>query len=527
MRIAVLYNLVDTIERGFEHDAISDNEITQTVAHVSSALQYCHEVTAVRVSLELLRKLKENSFDLVFNLCEGIDGFVGGEALIPAYLDILRLPYTGSDSLTLGLCLDKLKTKFLLIANHIHTPRYQTFSSISQKRRSTLRFPLIVKPVREDASVGITVDSVVTSEHDLLNQVEFILKNYHQPALVEEYIDGRELNLAIIGNGAGAQVLPVSEILFSLPQGCPKIVSYEAKWVVESDGYQKTRGVCPADLDSELEIRMRRIALKAYRLLGCRDYARVDFRLKGERPYLLEVNPNPGINLDSGFVRSAGTAGMSYEVLIRRILSEALSRYGLSLPEAPEGTPPDVAGVPPAFVSPRLCACPVAAMHMDQLLQWFNDPDISRYMDNPAAVYTRDGLTGLLLADRAEELNLIVQEKKNRRFIGYCALYNIRKDNRSAEISLLVGDYGFRGKGYGAEILRILLRIAFEHLELNSLLAAVTERNRPALRIFEACGFTRIGIRHQVQFAGAEKLNDVFFEMLREDYVRMKKAKGC
>lgn len=329
MKIGILYNLVDHVEHGFEIDKLSDNETEETVEHVRKALENDYEVMPMQIRRELLPTLTKNSFDFVFNLCEGINGNIHGEAWIPALLDIIGIPYTGSNSLTLGLCLNKIKTKYILIANNISTPLYQTFSSTSQKFNANLKFPLIVKPAHEDASVGINVDSVVNNKLELFKKIEFILKNYHQPALVEEYIHGRELNLAIIGNGSSIELLPISEIMFKFKEDLPNIVSYKAKWVTDSDESQKTVGICPTELSKEIEKHIKRLAMDAYNLTGCKDYARIDFRLQDNIPYILEVNPNPGINTDSGFVRSADVAGMSYDKLIHRILSEAMKRYNI------------------------------------------------------------------------------------------------------------------------------------------------------------------------------------------------------
>ncbi len=326
MKIGILYNLVDCIERGFEIDKLSDNEISGTVEYVRRALEKEHEVIPIRIRRELLPQLTRESFDFVFNLCEGIEGDVQGEALIPALLDIIKIPYTGSDSLTLGLCIDKIKTKHLLIANNIPTPDYQVFYNSSQKLNSGLTFPLIVKPAHEDASVGITVDSVVNNEPALFKRIEFIIKNYRETALVEEYIDGRELNVSILGNGNSIEVLPISEIVFDFNENAPNIVSYEAKWLMESEMFQKTYGVCPANLPADIELNIKKIAIDAYKITGCRDYARVDFRMEKNVPYVLEVNPNPGINIDSGFVRSASAEGLSYNGLIKKILSTAVKR---------------------------------------------------------------------------------------------------------------------------------------------------------------------------------------------------------
>ena len=190
-----------------------------------------------------------------------------------------------------------------------------------------MSFPLIVKPANEDASVGIDDSSVVYSLPDLRKRVRFIHTEYDQPALAEEYIDGRELNVAILGNRPPL-ALPISEIDFSgLTDGMHKIVSYEAKWMHGTVAYEGTNGVCPAILPAQLEARLKETAVRAYTLIGCRDYARVDFRLtKDGVPYVLEVNPNPDISDDAGFARSARAQGYSFAEIVGKIVESALER---------------------------------------------------------------------------------------------------------------------------------------------------------------------------------------------------------
>lgn len=182
MKIGVLYNLVENPERGFEIDMLSDNKIIETVEAVQIALEDEHEVIPVRMRRDLIPQLTHESFDFIFNLCEGIDGNVKGEYWVTSFLDMIGIPYTGSDSLTLGLCLDKIKTKQLLIANNIKTPKYQIFNGEQSKFKFSnnkpksplkfpLKFPLIVKPSNEDGSVGISVDSIAYNELQLLERV--------------------------------------------------------------------------------------------------------------------------------------------------------------------------------------------------------------------------------------------------------------------------------------------------------------------------------------------------------------------
>jgi D-alanine-D-alanine ligase len=181
----------------------------------------------------------------------------------------------------------------------------------------------------EDASLGITRESFVRNDVELKNRVEYVLSRYRQPALVEQYIAGRELNVALLGN-TQPEVLPISEIMFNFSDE-PKIVDYSAKWFRESDEYEKTVPTCPADLTPSTRTAVESWALQAYQALCCRDYARIDIRLKGTTTYILEVNPNPDISPDAGFVRSLKVAGISYEAFIERLIGFALERHRVPL----------------------------------------------------------------------------------------------------------------------------------------------------------------------------------------------------
>jgi D-alanine-D-alanine ligase len=190
-----------------------------------------------------------------------------------------------------------------------------------------LLFPLIVKPSREDASIGIDHASIVYNANELRKRVRYVIEQFDQPALVEEYIDGRELNVAVLGNRK-LEALPISEIdMSTLPKDYPRIITYNAKWLKGTAEYEHTRGVCPALLPPELETRMKALAIEAVQLIGTRDYARVDFRLsKDHKPYILEVNPNPDISDEAGFARSARAAGYTFDTMVQKIIETALER---------------------------------------------------------------------------------------------------------------------------------------------------------------------------------------------------------
>lgn len=276
----------------------------------------------------LIRCIEEKEPDLIFNLCESVGNESIHEMHVAGVYELLGIPYTGASAFVLGICLNKVRTKEILTYHKIVTPQFVLVRNISQlnSEEFALKYPLIVKPSREDASIGIENDSIVENPTQLRRRVRHILQTYDQPALVEEYIDGRELNVAIIGNKKPI-VLPISEIDFStLPPDYPKIVTYKAKWMQGTPEYAGTVGKCPAELPPETERRVKEIALKAYQVMGCRDYARIDMRLKNGIPYVLEVNPNPDLSDDAGFARAARAYGLSFEEAIGKIVESAFER---------------------------------------------------------------------------------------------------------------------------------------------------------------------------------------------------------
>lgn len=276
-----------------------------------------------------VKDLMEAKEDIVFNLCEGALGVSTFEMHMAALLELHGLKFTGSGPLALGLSLDKGLSKAVLNSRDIMTPEYSVFREPPARLKKGLKFPLILKPLREDASLGIDSGAVVYTMRDLRKRVEYIIEKFSQPAIAEEYIDGREFNVAIIGNGRDIRALPPSEIVFmDFPEGTPRIISYEAKWVAESPLYKKTVPLCPAEIPGYLKDELHSVALKSFEIMGCRDYARVDMRL-GEDGNLrvLEVNPNPDISSDAGLARAAGAAGLDYPSLISEIVSIAAKRY--------------------------------------------------------------------------------------------------------------------------------------------------------------------------------------------------------
>lgn len=278
----------------------------------------------------LIDLLRDERPDLIFNIVECLENESIQEMNVAGLYELLKIPYTGANPMTLGTALNKPRVKEILLYHGIRTPQFQVFR-VQDKivLKEDMKFPLIVKPSREDASVGIADDSVVYNINDLKKRIRYIFHEFEQAALVEEYIDGRELNVAIIGYRKPV-VLPISEIDFSgLTEDMHRIVSYDAKWMQGTIAYEGTNGKCPAVLPPALENAIRETALRSYQLIGCRDYGRVDFRLAADgTPYVLEVNPNPDISDDAGFARSARAHGLSFPQTIGKIVESALDRYG-------------------------------------------------------------------------------------------------------------------------------------------------------------------------------------------------------
>jgi len=314
-RIAVIYN--DTCPS--RYDSLGEQKavlgVLDAVQAVDNALQELgHVVTRVPLTPPLEateKKLTSLRADLVFNLFEGFSGYPETEAKVADILTLMGIPHTGCPGPALRLALDKSKVKALLQDNGIDTPAFQllTPETISKFR---LKFPCIVKPCGEDASHGISQESVVGNLAGLKKQVARISRSYGGKALVEEFVDGREFNVTVLGNSK-LSVLPVSEIEYALPHGVPRILTYAAKWDPESPDFRGTTAVCPARITNREVKRLEEVALKAFRLLGCRGYARIDLRLDNNgHVNVLEVNPNPDISPGSGAIRQAEAAGMTY-----------------------------------------------------------------------------------------------------------------------------------------------------------------------------------------------------------------------
>ncbi len=314
-------------------DLYAEWDDIHTIKAVESALASRHQVSLVNADLDAFAALRELQPELVFNIAEGLYG-ASREAQIPAMLEMLGIPYTGSDPVTLGNCLDKRRTKEILSYYRIPTPRFSVVSSLAELP-SRLRYPLMVKPTLEGSSKGVTDKALVHDRRALVRQVEWVLDSYSQPALVEEFLPGREFTVALIGNGAGLRVLPIVEINFdTLPEGVNPIYSFEAKWLWDQEENPLQIFSCPAPLEPLLQKQIEEICRRAFVAMGCRDWCRIDVRLDGRGlPHIIELNPLPGIlprpEQNSCFPKAARASGLSYEQMILSVLDSASARCQL------------------------------------------------------------------------------------------------------------------------------------------------------------------------------------------------------
>jgi D-alanine-D-alanine ligase len=315
-------------------DYFSEFDSEETVLSIASAIQGLgHEVVLVEANNRhhLLNFFQNNSVDIAFNIAEGSDSRFR-ESEVPALLDFLRIPYTGSGPFTLALALDKAMAKRVFKCENIPTPRFQVFNSPSLPLNPLLNFPLIVKPNREGSGKGISASSVVYNKKDLYEQIGKTISTYHQEALVEEFIEGKELTVGILANGK-IDVLPILEIDFN---ECKTSGEYFYSWKIKEFQGNAQMGLapcfyCPARLSDEAAARVKEITSRAHKALGCLDISRTDIRLSNDNiPYVLEVNPLPGLDPEeSNFPMIARASGIEYKDLIKSILDSAIERYEL------------------------------------------------------------------------------------------------------------------------------------------------------------------------------------------------------
>jgi D-alanine-D-alanine ligase len=301
-----------------------DQLITGTVDAVAAELaSEGNEIVRIPVhdDAKWIEKLRRARVDLVFNLCESIDGVAAMEPPVISVLELLGLPYSGSSSWTTALCLRKHIVNGALERAGLPVPRFAVV------RRGgdipSVGFPAICKPAAEDASIGVEQRSVVRTTRQLTERVSAMLERWDE-VLVQRYIEGREINVGILGDA----VLPIAEIDFGrMPKGMWRIVTYRSKWETGSDEDIGSAPRCPARLPAAVATQARKVAIAAWRLVGGSGYGRVDMRIDERgRPWILEVNSNPDIAPDAGLARLARVAGIEYGALVRRVCELGLQR---------------------------------------------------------------------------------------------------------------------------------------------------------------------------------------------------------
>ncbi|MEM5799489.1 MAG: ATP-grasp domain-containing protein [Candidatus Aenigmatarchaeota archaeon] len=295
------------------------------------------KVIAIEANEDAYEKLKENkkNIDLVFNYSMGIYGR-DRYAHLPAMLEMLQIPYTGPPPLSEALLLNKAKSREIFIARKIPTPLSQIFYSSEEKLDKKLKFPLIVKPCCRGSSAGITNKSFVKNEDELKEQVEFIIKTFNEPALVQMFLSGREFSVPMLGNPP--EFLPIIEVDHSVvPEGYAPIDSLEVKWIVEEQdkNFTEKHFSCPAVIEKKLEKKIKNICLKVWDALELADLCRIDIRCDSKgNPYVLDVNSPPGlippeVSMTSYFPLAARVAGINYDDLLKKIIDEVARRCGI------------------------------------------------------------------------------------------------------------------------------------------------------------------------------------------------------
>ena len=320
-------------------DVYAEWDSAETIDAVASALAAYGEVIRLEATDEFPERLRAERPDIVFNIAEGLRGS-NREAHVPAICEFFDVPFSGSDPFTLSLCLHKARTKEVLTARGIPNAPFTLIDSdrsLEALLAESERFPLFLKPVQEGSSKGITEKNLVRTRDELESQARFLLETYNQPVIAEAFLTGAEFTCGVLGNGENAQVLPIVAINFeSLPSGAVPIYGFEAKWIWDTPDDPLDIFECPARVDHQLQSAIEDVVLRAYRVLGCRDWSRIDVRLDSAGvPNIVEVNPLPGIlpnpEDNSCLPKAARAAGLSYDQLIQSALIHAAERYSLRL----------------------------------------------------------------------------------------------------------------------------------------------------------------------------------------------------
>jgi D-alanine-D-alanine ligase len=296
-------------------------EVLSELGHAVRCLDFGMDVRT------LISKLRSFRPEVVFNLAEAPLGAYEKEAHAAALLELLNLPYTGNSPFSLVSCKNKAVTKQILQAHDVPTPRFSVQRTVPT-RRPALSFPAVVKPLRQDGSMGITDESVVENLAQLRRCVAYVLQNQRQEALVEEFLSGREFNVSLLGNGSASapyRIFPPGEFVYHSPQW--RVCTFVAKWDEAHPSYAAVEAVYPATISARLRRELERLTLECARVFELSGYTRVDFRLDSRgRPQVLDINPNPDLAPRMGMARAAESAGLCYADFIEEILRLGVER---------------------------------------------------------------------------------------------------------------------------------------------------------------------------------------------------------
>lgn len=328
-RVAVVFNDDSALASGDAQDSIAVQGVVSCARSVADSLRARGHVAELHAlpddPREVAAFVGALHADVVFNLVEAIGGETRREPAFAWACELSGLRYTGSPPRAMTLCLEKPVAQALLGASGVPVPRHVVLDR-GDEPLAGLRLPAIVKPSREDASHGIESASVVRDEPSLRARARHVIEHYAQPAIVEEFVDGREINVALLDGPRGLEVLPLSEIDYAgFPADMPRIVSYAGKWIETSRDWALTQVVAARGLDDAQRARIESVARRAFAVLSLRGYGRVDMRLDArDEPYVIDVNPNPDISPDAGFALAAARAGHAHADVVERILASAL-----------------------------------------------------------------------------------------------------------------------------------------------------------------------------------------------------------
>lgn len=317
-------------------DAYAEWDDESTISAIENALRRAGEVVRLEANSDFPRHLEAERPDIVFNFAEGWGG-PSRESHVPAFCEFWDIPYTGSDPLTLGICLDKARTKEVLTYHGIPTPGFQVVRSASDLPGS-VELPVIVKPLHEGSSKGIFRHSLCHTWDEVGREVARIAEHYKEPTIVERFLGGREFTVAVLGNDGDGRALPVVELdLETLPASAPPIYGYEAKWIWDRPDRPLDIFRCPARGEPDFLRRIEDLALDTFNVLRCRDWARIDIRCdENGTPHVLEVNPLPGVipdpSANSCYPKAARAAGLSFDEVILAVLRAAAARHDLRIP---------------------------------------------------------------------------------------------------------------------------------------------------------------------------------------------------